>query len=169
MNNIINSGGSTSDEAYKDLDAQMTLVNREKSNAQDYLNNLKSDLSAYESVKSEFENVIDQLSEIAYQKIELRLKEFKVKVDVKLDLIQLQKDYDDFRRNIVEHDDILNPDNVKTILKDSAQYFSDALAGMNYLPALTDDLKKAIDEANKFNNVNYDPTQDPSAIFKTQG
>ena len=169
MNNIINSGGSTSDEAYKDLDAQMTLVNREKSNAQDYLNNLKSDLSAYESVKSEFENVIDQLSEIAYQKIELRLKEFKVKVDVKLDLIQLQKDYDDFRRNIVEHDDILNPDNVKTILKDSAQYFSDALAGMNYLPALTDDLKKAIDEANKFNNVNYDPAQDPSAIFKTQG
>ena len=169
MNNIINSGGSTSDEAYKDLDAQMTLVNREKSNAQDYLNNLKSDLSAYESVKSEFENVIDQLSEIAYQKIELRLKEFKVKVDVKLDLIQLQKNYDDFRRNIVEHDDILNPDNVKTILKDSAQYFSDALAGMNYLPALTDDLKKAIDEANKFNNVNYDPTQDPSAIFKTQG
>ena len=169
MNNIINSGGSTSDEAYKDLDAQMTLVNREKSNAQDYLNNLKSDLSAYESVKSEFENVIDQLSGIAYQKIELRLKEFKVKVDVKLDLIQLQKDYDDFRRNIVEHDDILNPDNVKTILKDSAQYFSDALAGMNYLPALTDDLQKAIDEANKFNNVNYDPTQDPSAIFKTQG
>ena len=168
-NNIISSGGSTNDEVYKNLELQEFLINREKSNAQEYLSNLKSDLSAYESVKSNFEDVIDQLSDLVYQKIELRLKEFKVKVDVKYDLIQLQKDYDDFRRNIVEHDDILNPNKVKTILKDSAQYFSDALSSLNYLPSLADDLQKAINEANKFNDINYDPAQDPNAIFKTQG
>ena len=168
-NNIISSGGSTNDEAYKNLELQEFLINREKSNAQEYLSNLKSDLSAYESVKSDFEDVIDQLSDLVYQKIELRLKEFKVKVDVKYDLIQLQKDYDDFRRNIVEHDDILNPNKVKTILKDSAQYFSDALSSLNYLPSLADDLQKAINEANKFNDINYDPTQDSNAMFKTQG
>lgn len=168
-NNIISLGGSTNDEAYKNLELQEFLINREKSNAQEYLGNLKSDLSAYESVKSDFEDVIDQLSNLVYQKIELRLKEFKVKVDVKYDLIQLQKDYDDFRRNIIEHDDILNPNKVKTILKDSAQYFSDALSSLNYLPSLADDLQKAINEANKFNDINYDPAQDPNAIFKTQG
>ena len=168
-NNIISSGGSTNDEAYKNLELQEFLINREKSNAQEYLSNLKSDLSAYESVKSDFEDVIDQLSNLVYQKIELRLKEFKVKVDVKYDLIQLQKDYDDFRRNIVEHDDILNPNKIKTILKDSAQYFSDALSSLNYLPSLADDLQKAINEANKFNDINYDPAQDPNAMFKTQG
>ena len=168
-NNIISSGGSANDEAYKNLELQEFLINREKSNAQEYLSNLKSDLSAYESVKSDFEDVINQLSDLVYQKIELRLKEFKVKVDVKYDLIQLQKNYDDFRRNIVEHDDILNPNKVKTILKDSAQHFSDALSSLNYLPSLADDLQKAINEANKFNDINYDPTQDSNAMFKTQG
>jgi hypothetical protein len=65
MNQHLLNGGSTSDEVYKDLDAQLFSIEREKSQANDYFNDLKTDLSNYEKVKDEAEDVADQLTEAA--------------------------------------------------------------------------------------------------------
>ena len=51
MNQHLLNGGNTSDEVYKDLDAQLSSIGREKSQANDYLNDLKTNLSNYEKVK----------------------------------------------------------------------------------------------------------------------
>jgi hypothetical protein len=51
MNQHLLSGGNTGDEIYKDLDAQLSSIGREKSQANDYLNDLKTNLSNYEKVK----------------------------------------------------------------------------------------------------------------------
>ena len=125
MNQHLLNGGSTSDEAYKDLELKLTEIGREKSQANDYLNDLKTDLSNYEKVKDEAEDVADQLTEISEKQIEINLKKFNMKLEVTLDLSQATKTWNDYKRNVLQHDNIFNPNKTLSAQKDNAQRLAD--------------------------------------------
>ena len=155
MNQHLLNGGNTSDEAYKDLELKLTEVGKEKSQANDYLNDLKTDLSNYEKVKDEAEDVADQLTEISEKQIEINLKKFNMKLEVTLDLSQATKIWNDYKRNVLQHDDIFNPNRALSAQKDNAQRLADINADSQSLDVVNQQIEKAM--------------ADNGTLYKTQG
>ena len=155
MNQHLLSGGNTGDEIYKDLDAQLFFIGKEKSQANDYLNDLKTDLSNYEKVKDQAEDVADQLTELSEKQIEINLKKFNMKLELTLDLSQATKTWNDYKRNVLQHDDIFNPNRALSAQKDNAQ----RLADINSDSQSLDVVNKQIAEA----------MADNGTLYKTQG
>lgn len=155
MNQHLLNGGNTSDEVYKDLELKLTEVGREKSQANDYLNDLKTDLSNYEKVKDEAEDVADQLTEISEKQIEINLKKFNMKLEVTLDLSQATKTWNDYKRNVLQHDDIFNPNRALSAQRDNEQRLTDI-----------DDDSRSLD---KVNRQIAEAMADNGNLYKTQG
>ena len=160
MNQHLLNGGNTSDEIYKDLELKLTEIGREKSQANDYLNDLKTDLNNYEKVKDEAEDVADQLTEISKKQIEINLKKFNMKLEVTLDLSQATKtwnDYkrNDYKRNVLQHDDIFNPNKTLSAQKDNAQRLADIDADSRSLNQVNQQIAAAM--------------ADNGNLYKTQG
>ena len=155
MNQHLLSGGNTSDEIYKDLDAQLSSIGREKSQANDYLNDLKTNLSNYEKVKDQAEDVADQLTELSEKQIEINLKKFNMKLEVTLDLSQATKTWNDYKRNVLQHDDIFNPNRALSAQKDNAQRLADINADSQSLNIVNKQIAEAM--------------ADNGTLYKTQG
>ena len=155
MNQHLLNGGSTSDEIYKDLELKLTEIGREKSQANDYLNDLKTDLNNYEKVKDEAEDVADQLTEISEKQIEINLKKFNMKLEVTLDLSQATKTWNDYKRNVLQHDDIFNPNKTLSAQKDNAQRLADIDADSRSLNQVNQQIAAAM--------------ADNGNLYKTQG
>ena len=155
MNQHLLSGGNTGDEIYKDLDAQLFSIGKEKSQANDYLNDLKTDLSNYEKVKDQAEDVADQLTELSEKQIEINLKKFNMKLEVTLDLSQATKTWNDYKRNVLQHDDIFNPNRALSAQKDNAQRLADINTDSQSLDVVNQQIEKAM--------------ADNGTLYKTQG
>ena len=155
MNQHLLNGGNTSDEVYKDLELKLTEVGREKSQANDYLNDLKTDLSNYEKVKDEAEDVADQLTEISEKQIEINLKKFNMKLEVTLDLSQATKTWNDYKRNVLQHDDVFNPNRALSAQRDNAQRLADIDADSRSLNQVNQQIATAM--------------ADNGNLYKTQG
>ena len=155
MNQHLLSGGNTGDEIYKDLDAQLSSIGRKKSQANDYLNDLKTDLSNYEKVKDQAEDVADQLTELSEKQIEINLKKFNMKLEVTLDLSQATKTWNDYKRNVLQHDDIFNPNRALSAQKDNAQRLADINADSQSLNIVNKQIAEAM--------------ADNGTLYKTQG
>ena len=155
MNQHLLNGGSTSDEVYKDLDLQLSSIGREKNQANDYFNDLKTDLSNYEKVKDQAEDVADQLTEISEKQIEINLKKFNMKLEVTLDLSQATKTWNDYKRDVLQHDDVLNPNRAKSIQKDNEQRMADINSDSRSLDVINQQIEKAM--------------ADDGTLYKTQG
>lgn len=155
MNQHLLNGGSTSDEIYKDLDVQLFSIGKEKSQANDYLNDLKTNLSNYEKVKDQAEDVADQLTELSEKQIEINLKKFNMKLEVTLDLSQATKTWNDYKRNVLQHDDIFNPNRALSAQKDNAQRLSDINTDSQSLDVVNKQIAEAM--------------ADNGTLYKTQG
>jgi ABC-type transporter Mla subunit MlaD len=90
----------------------------------------------------EFEkNIRDNLN----KRIEIQVSKFKMSVEIELDLAKAEKDWNKFRKKVINQirqDDILG--NTKALFEDLATYYSDG--GLNVIGALTNQLNGTLDQ-----------------------
>ena len=132
---------------YNSLSAQEQEAYKETVEAakEDY-EHFKEQIEHYDELISEtipeFEkNIRDNLN----KRIEIQVSKFKMSVEIELDLAKAEKDWNKFRKKVINQirqDDILG--NTKALFEDLATYYSDG--GLNVIGALTNQLNGTLDQ-----------------------
>lgn len=158
-------GLDSSSDYYKDLDLQLSRVQFEKKLRQDELNDLKTDISDYEKIQKESESAADEIADLIRQKVELNLQKVDTLIKIKLDLVDITKQWEDFKREVLEKDDVFNPNAFKSMEKDSRQIFANMKATADAIPQSLSNLSLVMSELKNFEaDENYQ-----SKYFNNQG
>lgn len=150
MNNYLLNGGNTSDEQYQDWQLQQTQISNQLQAARQQQTILDELLNGYESDKQIIQEMIDKLTEAAQRQIEIKLQKFDMKVKIALDLSQAQKTWNDYKRNVLQHDDILNPNRVASANKDNVQRLADINADSTALNQVNSNIQDILDRKVEF-------------------
>lgn len=89
-----------------------------------------------ELIDEQMPELMDQIQQALNEQIELRLQKFKLRVDLELDLSQAERDFNEFKRKVIDKlkdDDVLG--NVKADFVDLTTYYKN---GLDVIDALTD-------------------------------
>ena len=94
--------GGVTDKEQKSLDKELAKIEKAKANYEE----LKSSMDNYDELMSQTIADIDQKMQDLYdQKIEIQIETFDSKLKLRLDSSQLERDYNDFLKEINEDDD----------------------------------------------------------------
>ena len=115
------------------------------------LDNLKTQMNAYESLQDQIISAGNSIQDILDKEEQLRIKQFKIKIDWQLDKAQVEKDWNEFRKNVVDgikQDDFLGQ--AKARLQDFFAYYKEDGGGI--IQELTEHVNKTRREAEIIEN-----------------
>ena len=115
------------------------------------LENLKSQMNAYESLQDQIVAAGNSIQDILDKEEELRIQQFKIKIDWQLDKAQVEKDWNEFRKNVIDgigEDDFLGQ--AKARLQDFFTYYKEDGGGI--IQELTEHVNKTRREAEIIEN-----------------
>ena len=131
-NNLITQFNAETDKELKEnLNKQIQDVNKRISAAQDDLKTTKDKINAYDSLKQAMEDITDQIEEDTQKQIEINIKKFRMEVEIRLEMGQAQRDWNNFRRNVMEHTDIIKDTDFSRIFKDAKKDVDDIFSYFN--------------------------------------
>ncbi len=151
QNNWLNNGGNQNDDYYQDLQLEHIQVSRSLDNMQktgDEFNRLSSQ---YESSLQIIEDTTDSLTENIQRQIEEKLQQFDMKVQLTLDISQAEKTWNEYKRNVLQHDDIFNPNKALTAQRNNAQKLANINSNSQSMTALEQNMKDILDGKVQFN------------------
>ena len=116
---------------YNKLSAEQQQKNKDMiSNAKQKYETLKKNIQRYDTViTEEIPNLNKQIQQIIDKQIEINIQKFKLKIDLRLDLSQAERDFNEFKKKIIKQvrdDDIVQ--NVKFSFKDIPSYYDSVKA-----------------------------------------
>lgn len=121
-------------------------------NAKEVMDNALKDLQRYDKLQQEIAKSVQEQIDNAQAQIDNQVKQFEIKIDAKLDLSKVKRDWNEFRKNIIEEtrdDDILGLNNFR--FADIASYYNSAQTGS--IKTLSDQLQKIIDSSKPFSTT----------------
>ena len=125
-----------------DADAQTKKINEAETVKKQY-ENFKKQLDYYEKQQDKVEQIDKKLQDIADKQEELRIAQFKIKIDTALDVSQAKRDWNDFKKTVI---DKINDDSedylgqAKARLADFSSYYT--AAGDGIIQQLTEHVNK---------------------------
>lgn len=147
VNGIIqhyNSLSATQQQAYKQT------VEKAKKQYEE----LKQQLARYDQLISELLPDLDkQIQDARDQIIEKQIQQFKMKIEIELDLSEATKSWNKFKRKVIDQihkDDILG--NTKATLEDFFAYYDKNNSSKGLIPSLTDQIYSTMDQINQINS-----------------
>ena len=135
VNSVIatyNSMTAEEQEAYK------ATVEAAQKDYEDFKDNLES---YDELISKTIPDLEDNIQDAADQQIEIEIKKFNAEIEVRLDMSEAEKDFNEFKRKVIEgldDDDILG--NAKAYLEDWQALFNTNGTGIGPIQALTDQI-----------------------------
>ena len=150
---------SSTDLNYKDsLKEQMDEANKEISKRSTTLNDLKTAISEYDNLRKEFEQVSDKIDDSTQKQIEINLQKFKMEAELRLDLGQAERQWNEFKRNVLERDNIILITSFQKTNKDARQNLSNAQTYFDSgeIDAGTRQLSRIMQAINNINNNGTD-------------
>ena len=173
-NSIINSmnvwtdnGGSTSDNYYLDLQAALTQAENDYNHINDKYSDLKTALSAYDSLLDQHEDSIDEQTQTLRKQIAINIQKFDLKVSLQLDLTEAKKDWEEFKKNVLNRDDILNPDTMGSKEKDVNQAKVNYGDRMKDAQKITSSIDQVLTEIDNFNRAEANGETYQSNLFNS--
>lgn len=117
--------------------------------AKKHYEELKDLIERYDQLMAdEIPEIQDSIQDIANEQIEIQIDKFKVKIELELDAADFQKQFNEFRRRVVDRvskDDILG--NARSRMRDFSIYYNDTSSG-GIISSLTDQVNGTLAELN---------------------
>jgi len=114
----------------------------------------KSQIERYDDlISSEIPDLEDNIQDALDKEIEIQIKKFTMEVEIRLDMAEAEKDFNEFKRKVIDgikDDDILG--NAKADLKDLESYFNTNGTGIGPVQALTNQVEKTLEELAEMEN-----------------
>ncbi len=114
----------------------------------------KSQIERYDDlISSEIPDLEDSIQDALDKEIEIQIKKFTMEVEIRLDMAEAEKDFNEFKRKVIDgikDDNILG--NAKADLKDLESYFNTNGTGIGPVQALTNQVEKTLEELAEMEN-----------------
>ena len=125
-NKIIEQYNASTDAEYKKkLAADIEAYNKQIQKAQEDLKDTQSKISNYDKLREEMQDLVDDIEEITQKQIEINIKKFRTEVQIRLDMGEAERDWNDFVRNVINSDDVLKDTNFDKVFEDAKQNLGD--------------------------------------------
>lgn len=157
-NELIKQFNQTTDaERKKELNKLISELEDKEKHAQKILNNLKKGMDDYDQLMDDMQENEDERQENRQQQFQNNIQKFRTDIEIRLDMGEAEKDWNNFRRNVLNHSNILKDSEFDKMLKDVEQNYQDILSyfdingQMGTLQALTDQINATQDELDEIN------------------
>ena len=168
MNAWTAADGDKNSDYYINLQNELRKADEQYDEINDKYSMLKTSISKYDSLLDQHENTIDTQSEILRQQIQNNIQQFDLKVSVQLDLSSAEKEWEDFKKNVLNRDDLLNPSNTITLKqKDVNEATVNYQNRMKDSQAISSSLLQVFTEINNFNKAKENGTIYQSNLFNS--
>lgn len=158
-NALANAYNGSTDINYKEqLKEQMDEANKDMSRKSTDLNNLKSSISDYDNLQKGYEEIVDKVDDAVQKIIEINIQKFRLEASLSLDLGEAKRQWNDFKRNVLEHDSIILTTSFQKVRKDAQQNLSNAASYFtsSELAASSKQLSRIVQAVNNINTNGTD-------------
>jgi len=113
----------TDKETKKQIGEEAERLNKQIKEYEDEYKDLEKKIKNYDSLREDMEDLLDEIEEETQKQIEINIKKFNMELEIRLKLGEAERDWNKFRREVLEHTDILKD-------SDFSNIFSNALQGV---------------------------------------
>ncbi len=111
----------------------------------------------YVTLQDRFTDSLEQQEEYAYKQIQKKIEDFRIEIEVSLNMGQAERKWNEFERNVLNHSNILKESNFDKMFKDIEQGYADVLSyfdvnGQGSIEALTNQLLATQEELDEINS-----------------
>ena len=137
------------------LDQLIEKKKKEVDAAKDDLDKTKDAIKDYDDLRNDMEDLIDDIEDLIDQQIEINIEKFNAKVEMTLELGQAEREWNEFRKNVLENKDFMirtDFDDISTGLQqnvdDFYSYFDvhGSIGGIETLTQHLHDIQKEIND-----------------------
>lgn len=126
QNSLIESYNASTDKTYKEgLDKQISAYDKAVQSAQEDLKNTQAKIKDYDSLRNSMEDIVDQIEQIAQKQIEINIKKFRMQLEIRLQMGEAAKDWNQFVRNVINKTDFMKDTDFDKIFKDATKNVMD--------------------------------------------
>ena len=158
-NELIKEYNQTTDETRKkELNQQLSELDKKIKHEQEKLKNLHKGMDDYDKLMDDMQENEDEREAKRQEQFENNIKKFRTDIEIHLEMGEAEREWNNFRRNVLNHLDILKESDFDKLLKDAAQNYQDVLSyfdingQMGTLEALTNQLLATQDELDEINS-----------------
>ena len=119
---------STDKDLKKALADEAGKIDKKIKEFDDEYKNLEKKIKNYDSLREAMEDVVDQIEEQTQKQIEINIKKFRMAVEIQLEMGQAERDWNKFRREVLEHTDVLKGTEFEEIFANARQSFNDVFS-----------------------------------------
>ena len=152
---------STDSDIKKQISERITAADKRVKNAEDEYKNLEKKIKNYDDLREDIQDVIDEIEEETQKQIEINIEKFRMDLQIRLDMGQAERDWNEFRRKVLENSDVLKGTDFDEILGDAKQGLADIYSYFNVkggegaLQALTSQLMDTRAEIQAIDNLGW--------------
>ena len=122
---------STNKDIKKQIAEEAEKLNQQIKDYEDEYKDLEKKIKDYDSLHEDMEDLVDQIEEETQKQIEINIKKFRMEVEIRLDMGEAERDWNKFRREVLEHTDIIKDTDFQEIFSDAAQGTRDITSYFN--------------------------------------
>ena len=122
---------STDKQIKQGINEKIEEVNKRIKNAEDELKDAKDKIKDYDSLRDSMEDLVDEITQITQKQIELNIEKFRMEIKIRLDMGQAERDWNEFKRNVLNHTDVMRDNEFTSIFRDAQQSTEDLYSYFN--------------------------------------
>ena len=122
---------STDKDIKKQISEEAEKLNKQIAQYEDEYKDLEDKIKNYDGLREDMEDLVDQIEEETQKQIEINIKKFRMEIEIRLDMGEAERDWNKFRREVLEHTDIIKDTNFQEIFSDAAQGVRDITSYFN--------------------------------------
>lgn len=116
---------STNKSTKEKLNQQMTAKDKQIKQAEEAKKETEEKIKDYEELQDEREELLDQIEEELNKQTEIAIKKFRMQLEVRLETGDAEREWNDFKRNVLNADDVLKTSSFSTIMRDAQKSLED--------------------------------------------
>ena len=150
---------STDKDLKKAISEEAEKLNKKIKEYEDDYKKLEKKIKDYDGLREDMEDVVDQIEEETQKQIEINIKKFRMAIEIRLEMGDAERDWNQFRREVLEHSDVLKGTDFEKIFADARQNMRDVFSYFDVhgtkgtLQALTEQLMNTRAEIEAINET----------------
>ena len=161
-NLLVSQYNASSNKTYKDnLEKQMKLKEKQIKEAEEEWKKTQSKIKNYDKLREQIQDIIDDIDDQTQKQIEINIKKFRMQLEIRLDLGQAERDWNQFTRKVINHTDIIRDSDFSKIYKDADLNYADMLSyygvkgGKGEIQKYTEQINETLEEIKAINTLGY--------------
>ena len=122
---------STDKDIKKQIAEEAEKLNKQIAQYEDEYKDLEDKIKNYDGLREDMEDLVDQIEEETQKQIEINIKKFRMEIEIRLDMGEAERDWNKFRREVLEHTNVIKDTDFQEIFSNVTQGTRDITSYFN--------------------------------------